>query len=89
MSWNVSGIGTKAAVKKQIESSLDPMIASTKGIPNEKEYSAAKSALAALVDSAPDGAMLSISSWGSAGYGDSPFFDVKVELKAVVPTLKE
>jgi len=89
MSWNITGIGSKVALLKQIDCYFDPMIAQNKGAAGD-EYGQAKKALRALVFSAPDGHLLQIESWGSAGYGtEHPSFNVKIDMKLLTPTFKE
>ncbi len=90
MSWNITGVGSKAALKKHATNYLDGCIASCGGQPLfESEYTAAKAALLGLIDSAPDGHLLQIESSGSASHGDYPYFNAKIEIKLLAPTLKE
>ena len=90
MSWNITGTGTKAALKKEIGKYFDSLISSNKGTPNADEYSAAKGALTALVDSAPDGFLMQIESYGHAGYSaEYPAFQARIDLRLLAPTFKE
>ena len=81
MSWSITGVGTKAALKKQIIGYFDPVISQTD-----------KVALCALVDSAPDGALFHIESFASASARarpQPPWLEVKISLKLIAPTFEE
>lgn len=89
MSWNITGVGTKQALLKEVNDYFHAMVKSVKGTPNEKEYVQAGSALTSLLHSVPDTEhVLKIESWGSAGYGEYPYFNVHINIDAMVPTIK-
>ena len=90
MSWNVTGTGTKAALARHFSDYFDNLIASTEGDPHEAEYRAAKNSVLALIDSAPDGHLIRIESYGSASYGEHyPSFEAKIDIQLIAPTIKE
>lgn len=90
MSWNIEGIGTKEAVRKQVSEYLGGMAERSKGSSNEVEYRAANSAVSAMIESIPDGdGLVKIKAWGSVGYDKgNPFFNCKIEIDLLVPTIK-